>query len=299
MSQYLPPKVYTLLLIAFIGAFIGYNILVFGAQSTAASRNYVSNPLFAVWAFLYSITFALYACLAYPLWRQIVQFREYFDARNEAIITTVFVIALIFFPDIYGHLTSNLSAPPLPYQWLKVIANITTGTIAIVVPIVLSLCFIYISIRRLEERRFIDLHVLQKYLHHRNLLSTLIFILGIYIGLGILSAAALRQLLLATGVRNQSDFPITVILLYGSYFTVLLAFFYIPIYIALLRFGHRLLNNFFPLPDPATNQWKQLYEKRKDFEDFLELKTSVGQNIQAGLAVLAPLLSSIISALLS
>jgi hypothetical protein len=63
--------------------------------------------------------------------------------------------------------------------------------------------------------------------------------------------------------------------------------------------GHRLLNNFFPLPDPATNQWKQLYEKRKDFEDFLELKTSVGQNIQAGLAVLAPLLSSIISALLS
>jgi hypothetical protein len=59
---------------------------------------------------------------------------------------------------------------------------------------------------------------------------------------------------------------ILVILLYGSYFTVLLSFFYIPIYIALLHFGHRLLNNFFPLPDPATNQWKQLDLLQKEFK---------------------------------
>jgi hypothetical protein len=56
---------------------------------------------------------------------------------------------------------------------------------------------------------------------------------------------------------------------------------------------------FFPVITPAQPEWKEWYEGRKNFEEFLQLRLGPTESLQTSVTILAPLISGIISILLS
>ena len=98
----------------------------------------------------------------------------------------------------------------------------------------------------------------------------------------------------------SGDFPQEGILLYGAFFTGLLLLVYGPAHTALKRLGVRIRDHYFPLsemPAPDADTFKGWLDRRATLETLLQLNVTPGQQLQASLFILAPLLSAVLTAL--
>jgi hypothetical protein len=88
------------------------------------------------------------------------------------------------------------------------------------------------------------------------------------------------------------------VLLYGAFFTLLLAVLYAPVYRRLLEQGRRLVDAVCPVPEPVSAEWSAAYEKRRKLEELLQLQLTTSASFRAGIAIAAPLGSSIFGLLI-
>ena len=124
-------------------------------------------------------------------------------------------------------------------------------------------------------------------------------VLGAMVALGTLATGALRNAVLAVEAVNPSEYPSVLVLIYGAYYTMLVALTYIPVYTSLQAAGKGLQDAFFPLPAPDAESWQSVYSKRKTLGEVLKLQVTGGQDLRASIAILSPLVSGIISTVLS
>jgi hypothetical protein len=121
--------------------------------------------------------------------------------------------------------------------------------------------------------------------------------LGALIGGITLATGALRNA--ATAIEgNKQIIPPEVVLVYGAYFTVLVALVYAPTYVTLQTTGRNLQDSVLPMPSPASQEWETWCKKRQGLEEVLRLEKGGTQSFQTSFAILAPLAGSIISILL-
>jgi hypothetical protein len=137
------------------------------------------------------------------------------------------------------------------------------------------------------------------FLRLRELLDNALLILGTVVGAAILSSGALRNAVLAREGASASDFPIELVLVYGLFFTGLLAIVYVPTYLRVQALGRSMVDRFVPVADPGAAQWMEDNDKRLALESRLRLDTTLTSSFQAGAAILAPLASALVSTLLS
>ena len=100
---------------------------------------------------------------------------------------------------------------------------------------------------------------------------------------------------------TASDFTVESVLIYGAYFSFLIAAIYAPTYVAVREVGRRIRDDICgPLPadprDPAA--WEGWQLKRASIDGFLELDVSTPQRLRTALAILAPVAGSALSLLL-
>jgi hypothetical protein len=127
-----------------------------------------------------------------------------------------------------------------------------------------------------------------------ELLQKFLLVAGTVLGLGILASGALSRLYIAFGYY----FHPYIVLIYGAFLTLLLAIIYIPAHSSLVALGNHLLDMKFKLPSPSSDSWIEVISKRKSLEELLQLRIGAGQNIRSNIAIVAPLISGIISTLL-
>lgn len=137
------------------------------------------------------------------------------------------------------------------------------------------------------------------FLRLRELLDNALLILGTVVGAAILSSGALRNAVLARTGAKASDFPFELVLVYGLFFTCLLAIVYVPTYLRMQALGRNLVERSMPGEDPASPQWKDNNDKRLALETRLRLDITLTSSFQAGAAILAPLASAVVGTLLS
>jgi hypothetical protein len=140
---------------------------------------------------------------------------------------------------------------------------------------------------------------IQTILDLRTFMQRFITLLGAMIALSTLTKGALRQAFLATG-GNPVEFPAEYVLLQGAYFTGLLALVYTPTFAMLTGVGANLVENVYPVKEPEfdfgnLSQWQA---NRKSLEELLQLRSSAADNLQAGISILAPVATSVISVML-
>jgi hypothetical protein len=82
-------------------------------------------------------------------------------------------------------------------------------------------------------------------------------------------------------------------LVFGLYYTLILVLTFLPTFTILIAAGHKLRDDILPIPSPHNETWESLCAKREKLERLLAL--SMTEGLRAAIAILAPILGSIIS----
>jgi hypothetical protein len=137
----------------------------------------------------------------------------------------------------------------------------------------------------------------------RELMHRALFVLGTVLGAGILATGALRNALIAWDNEHAATavddaFPLEHLLAYGVFFSMLLALIYVPVYTYYQRVGRQVLQLYARLPGVTDPNWSTAIEQHRQLRELLHLDVTATANFQAGVAILAPLTSSLIAVIL-
>lgn len=99
----------------------------------------------------------------------------------------------------------------------------------------------------------------------------------------------------AKGFYCETSFDWKKVLVYGLYYTVILVLTFLPTFSTLIATGHKLRDEILPMPSPHSESWSSDCEKRAKLEKLLSL--SMTEGLRAIVAVLAPILGTLISLL--
>ena len=274
-------------------------ILLYKRNLTLASQEFVKTPEFLVWFFLIFLLTALFVIFSCPLWKALKQLKQYFIAKKLDIALSVIIffilLSLPYWIPLYV-VPFSISFP-LAYHKIKMLLLSTIGFITTGSPAVIGIFLIHVALKS----TFANLKPTQKHISQYHLfqkhLQLFVSTLGIVVGLLTLATGALRKTLISFGT-SPKDFPSSIVLAYGLYFTMLIALIYFPVYNSLLKAGRQLCDIFFPMPLPDSKSWAETYSNRKKLEEFLQLQKSTPQRFQSSIAIAAPLISGIASVLL-
>ena len=135
----------------------------------------------------------------------------------------------------------------------------------------------------------------ERYQQLRSRLDRLLGLCSANIGLSILITGALSSLLSEVAPGPPGLLPAGSVVVFGVYYTWLLAIIYLPIRKTLNDVGGTLAEELVRQSVVSRVSWRQWFEERQAIRTWLGLQGSALQDLQQGLSVLAPLLAGISS----
>jgi hypothetical protein len=130
----------------------------------------------------------------------------------------------------------------------------------------------------------------------RAILQSQLAALGAVIALSTLTTASFRTAILAAYPRH--DFPVAGVLLFGAWFTGILALVYVPPSEQLRRHAQALVDRAFPIPDQLDRDWQQQLQRRRDLTSALRIDETSQNSIQNALIIGGPLITSALTLLI-
>ncbi len=293
-----------------VGFFIGLLIMtadyVVAARSlTPKNRAFVDSPQAMVWILLVAGEFAFWAIIIEPLWRWRARLRAEHQLRLTPEIGLKMASTVVFFA-LPGYFLVRIAPDSdLAHHDAKMaIVNLIAMGVALLA--VSGIWFVRAALEtnfagnRADGRPEPSLEArIKVLLELRRNLQRFITLLGAMVALSALTRGALRQAFLATGGTAEA-FPSEYVLLQGAYFTGLLALVYIPTFTDLNAVGSNLLESAYPIHESALD-WENLAKwqaNRKSLEELLQLRSGALENLRAGVSILAPTATSIVTVLL-
>jgi len=177
---------------------------------------------------------------------------------------------------------------------------------------------------RLEKDK-LDAGLVRKYLQLRGNLLHFLSVVGILLGLVGITQSAKRYMILEStltpdtarecfvkvanvdewlpqtikcltdGYYCETPFDRKKVFVYGLYYTVILVLTFLPTFSNLVATGHKIRDDILPIPSPHSNAWNSYCAKRAKLDSLLSL--SMTEGLRALIAVLAPVLGTLISLL--
>jgi hypothetical protein len=144
--------------------------------------------------------------------------------------------------------------------------------------------------------------LIDRYLDLRNALDRLLIYMGAIVSAAVLATGALRNAVISwhtnSHIPSNEIFSQEHVLVYGLFLSGLLALVYLPPYQRLRALGIRLRDALCPPLWPPNPDWRARAEERATLGDLLRLEVTGTASLRAGIAILAPLASSLVSRLL-
>ena len=274
-------------------------LLRLGSGHTQASRRFAALPQFDVWVWIYAAEVGIAAALG------IASFPAFLLlARATGRRATTFAVAawpvlgmlvLLFGPQAVGN-------DPL---WLATARSIGVNVIAgvFITPSFAGLLLIQTRLSALaretasavNEGKAGGLVVELAWLRTAMLRFLTTFAAAITVGL--LALGALRAAVLASGTPAANVPPLR-LLTYGGVLTAITALIFVPAYVAWQERASELRDTLHPVPEDGrpAHDW---FQARDDLDALLATRASAGRVLATAFGVLAPLLASVVSALLS
>ena len=132
---------------------------------------------------------------------------------------------------------------------------------------------------------------IDQFVRLRVIIHRLLVVQATILGSAILSLAALRGAIIAV---DRLTFPQELLIGYGLAGSAALLSVYAPVYGSVLGVGRRLLDKATPFPSTTGTDWPDALDRRTKLESVLRIDSSIATNIQATLAILTPLVGSVI-----
>lgn len=290
------PAPVVVLALGLAGFVAGVGLLHVGTgQGSAAFR---ATTGFAVWAGTIGAQTAYWLIVAGPLWRDLVQGWRRAEVGRAAAVALAVVLAVIVvgFPSL--SLAREIPWPLEGHQW-KIRLLTVVGGLLVAVPALAGVALVHERVRH-RSGAPIDRAEVAVVLDARAEVLRFLSVAGAVIGLAILAAGALQRATVAGAFVPADRFPQEAVLLYGAFFTALLALVYVPAHLVLQRQAQRVRDHHFPLADmpaPDSAEAKAWLERRAAFGDLLAVDGSPLRQLEASLFIVTPLVSAILSSL--
>ena len=301
---------------ALLAGLVGYLVVTVNRHG---SEGFGELPQFYVWAIIIAIQAAVWALVAAQGWDRLRRLRARFGhaASGYWPFLSWLLLALVI-----AGLVALLKLPrvgsPLAGHQERTAALTALGVLA-ATPSVVGIWRLQLVIAR-------DIRPLVGAIGrgspwsplHRDVYSRLCDVRGylqqFLAGLGAIVAAltfasgALRNAILAwqeaggdepSRIERQSrfDLPLEYVVMYGLFYTALVALIYVPVYGSLERTGLDLVDRVYPVPDgkEPTGDWQA---GRDRLAKLLQLGFRAEDSLRSSVAIFAPLLATLVSTLL-
>lgn len=289
--------------LALAGAAAGTAAIVWDYTDWSPDQKHVlwTGP-FLIWAVLILAQTATWA-VAVPILGQVrAGLAHLWEPRLVGAGVLLWLVAILGgFAGAYGPDRGNWHAfEYLDHRTIKITVLSAVGSLVAIYG-VLGIFAIYWELKVKLRAGSIGLDYVDDYLMLKGKLELLLLILGSALGLTILTVGAERNVVTAWAKSPcgcDSHFPSEYVLIYGFYFTTLLAFAYAPVQIALAAVARRIRDSIASVDDLTTENLAERYELRQRLEDLLGLNAGTLANFRAGLAILTPLIGSLTGLLL-
>ena len=289
------------MLLGALGGGLGAVIILYGYpfENDSASKDFLEQPEFLLWLSLIMGMTALMTMLVVPLWRSLKPYKSH-SQWVDIILASIIMLILVIAPIPAARALSPIPSPDFKYHSQKMIIVTIYWFIAIL-PAAIGIWMIrataqsvFSNVDRAKVKTR-QVYLCEKFILLRENLQRYVSILGILVGLITLATGALRNVQLAMGLK-ESEYPLITVMAYGLYFTLLLALIYAPCFLTLQNAGRKLRDLIVSLDQPDS--LIKIYKKRKDLNEILQLEINIVQSLYTGIAILAPLLSSLFSSIL-
>ena len=274
-------------LLAIIGAALTAAIVLFPYRPS----EFGNDPEFIVWAFFVAAQNGFSAIVFLPVLRSGLRLLKYlsYDKIPIAVSLVTFGV-LVAVPSVIGrYYTPDIPVDKeaIPFVFAKVLVITVIILLVAALPITTALMVNNALGATIREVTHIQ-RKLRLYIRLRTDLQRAGFVLGVLFGLGMLTAGAFFDLRVVNtpNVNTQKE----LVVLYAAYLSFVTAVIYVPVYVRLLAFGRDILDAMVPLPPPSSDNWMEIYSKRKTVEGFLQLSVTSGPGVQAGIPILVPLI---------
>jgi hypothetical protein len=283
----------------------------FYPHADAIGQAFEATPQFWVWIFILAIEAMFYTVVLIPCWMQFIDFlKEQFISKDikqrigiiiMLILSTI--ILLLFLGTIEAVIKfmrkSAIIIFPEGYDWRYWIFSLYA--FIAVLPNLLIMLLIYNAVHfksgeieqaTSETAMFEIAHSL---LGYRSLLQTSLLILGVIVSLFPVATAALRSILVAIGQANENIYPMTLIAVYGLFYTVLLIIFYAPVHLILSETSRKLRDKMCSLGNSISLE--ENLKKKIALDEWLQTNIGLSQNLKTGIITLSPLITSLVLSL--
>jgi len=274
-----------------LGAFAAGAALAFVPLSSA-SLPYQNTGLYFVWGFLIATL-----CGTCPVvWSHGRQALNRLPKRprfiQEAVGYGIFAVLLVGISGVVAVVVFGRGRPlaTLPYMGPR-FDIVYVAVVVAVAPSILAMFRVAAAIRH-DTVRAADL------VAWRVLLQSQLAGLGAVVALGTLTTASFRMAILAAYPSRAGDYPVAGVLLFGAWFTGILALVYVPPSERLRRQAQTLVDRLFPIPDYFVGDWQQQLQRRRDLTSALRLDETSQISIQNALIIAGPLITSALTLLI-
>ena len=282
------------MLLAGAGFFTGVVILFADKPWWRDTRRFAAHGYF-FWLFIILAETSIWPIAALFVVSVLRELRgEWQNAKVEVVRSAAILTTLVI---VMGLVTdANINRQIVPGYRVKGNLILLMGY-AVVLSAASGIWLIHSALLRLQSDLESLGQIFHDFLRLKSLLQSLLSVLvAILIGI-ILGSIAHRMAILSQ--YPSTPYPLEYIVVYGAFSSTLLGLVYGPAYFRMLVVGRQLLDAYFPITSlPASAEFLAWAERRKALEDVLHLDKVASRTIRAFGGVLAPLVSSIIGAVL-
>jgi hypothetical protein len=290
------PKLITTILLCILGAIAGAFVMLFHAEEIPESSQFVHTLGFYVWLLPLIVSTAIMAVSIPVLFKSLTELKSYFKGNKiEFLVVSLIMIGLCILPFLLIKMPGRIRV--LAYHSPKMMVLMGLGFIVALLAMI-GIWLVNAALRVDFKEVLTDYRKVTRFLYLGNLLKRFLTILGLLISLLVLSNGALRYALISAKIIWSNDMPTAGILANGAYYTLLVALAYVPTYLLFETIGRRICDGFFPLSAITSETIDTWHQRRKSLEELLNIRAGIRQNLLSGIAILSPLLSSLISILL-
>lgn len=274
-------------------------LLRLGSGHTQASRRFAALPQFDVWVWIYAIEVGTAAALGIA---SLPAFRLLAGATGRR--ATIFAVAawpvlgtlvVLFGPRAVGN------APLWLVTGRSIGVNVIAG--AFITPSFAGLLLVQTRLSALAHERASAVNegkaggLVVELAWLRTAMLRFLATFATSITVGLLALGALRAAVLAAGTPAASVPPLR-LLTYGGVLTAITALIFIPAYVAWQQLASELRETLHPVPEDGrpAHDW---FQARDDLDALLATRTGPARVLATAFGILAPLLASVVSALLS
>ena len=274
----------------------------------------VAAPSFIAFVFVVAALFAFLAVILFPVWKQFFDLLKeslagYQGVNKFGVILMVLSGAGIFLVTLQTYLQFSSRFQILPHgSWPEGLSErlgiVGLGVIITILPIPLISMLIFEQAYRVVAK--LDTSVkddetlmadARRLIQLRKILQNTLLINGVTISAVPLITAIMRSAFISLYTVDvvEKYWPIIYPIMYGLGFTTVLIIFYAPTHLMLNQAGERLRDALCPLSDVANIEADM--KKRKELDDWLQTNLDLVQNLKAGIATLAPLITGFLTSI--